>query len=51
MNFVKEIMSKEQDYEGYKNQWIEQEANSYAYVTTSEYIKLIKKYSSDENFK
>lgn len=44
-------IKSEEDYEGYKNQSIEQDANSYAYVTTSEYIELINKYSSDENFK
>lgn len=44
-------IKSEEDYEGYKNQSIEQDANSYAYVTTSEYIELINKYASDENFK
>ena len=44
-------IQSEEDYDGYKNQSIEQSANSYAHVTTSEYIELINKYASDENFK
>ncbi|WP_294837013.1 hypothetical protein [Eubacterium sp.] len=44
-------IQSEEDYEGYKNQKIEQDAEAYAYVTTAEYLKLIKQYSSDADFK
>lgn len=44
-------IQSEEDYEGYKNQSIEQDADAYAYVTTSEYLKLIKQYANDEEFK
>lgn len=44
-------IQSEEDYDGYKNQSIEQQADAYAYVTTREYLKLIKQYASDENFK
>lgn len=44
-------IQSEEDYDGYKNQSIEQQADAYAYVTTREYLKLIKQYANDENFK
>lgn len=44
-------ISSGENYSEYKNQSIEQDADAYAYVTTSEYIELIDKYASDENFK
>lgn len=42
-------INSEEDYEEYENQAIEQDANSFAYVTTAEYIELITQYASDEN--
>ena len=44
-------IQSEEDYDGYKNQSIEQQADAYAYVTTREYLKLIKQYANDEDFK
>lgn len=44
-------IQSEEDYEGYKNQSIEQDADAYAYVTTAEYIELINQYANDEKFK
>lgn len=44
-------ISSGEDYSEYKNQSIEQDADAYAYVTTAEYLKLIKQYANDEEFK
>lgn len=44
-------ISSSENYSEYKNQSIEQDANDYAYITTREYLKLIKRYSKDEDFK
>lgn len=48
---LNKYIQSEEDYEGYKNQKIEQDAEAYAYVTSAEYLKLIKQYSSDADFK
>lgn len=44
-------ISSGENYSEYKNQLIEQDADAYAYVTTAEYLKLIKQYANDEEFK
>lgn len=38
-------------FEEYESQYVERTANSYAYVTSQEYIKLIKQYSSEKCYK
>ena len=48
---LNKYIQSEEDYKGYKNQKIEQDAEAYAYVTSAEYLKLIKQYSSDADFK
>lgn len=44
-------ISSGENYSEYKNQSIEQDADDYAYITTREYLKLIKQYANDEDFK
>lgn len=39
------------NYDEYKNQIIETQADSYAYTTTKEYIRLIRQYSKDSDYK